>query len=171
MWLSNSITIKWWEDSFFFSSLNLFLTHLFFIHNKKKLDEDLQNTHLLFDFFKSKAILADKSNDTHPVLMDVENTEEAEIFFDEISCFKGACLIKYFYNINQDTFDHVLKSFISLYTNKKAAGYREFFDIYSMVQQAESKEDTYFLPLNQFEYLLINERVPRLSCVIIEYLL
>ena len=107
MWLSHSISKKSWEDSFFYESFNLFLTVLFFKEKSetdKNVHDDFKYVWLMFDFFKSKGIAADKSFDSHQILIDIEDSEEAEIFTDdEITMYKAASLVKYLYFLGIST--------------------------------------------------------------------
>ena len=164
MWLSNFISIKWWDDSFFYESLNLFLSFLFFEElqlKDNKLKDNLFLIPSLFDFFKSKAIIADKSMDSHQVIMDIDDTEEAEILInDEITLFKTASLFKYLYSIDKSKFLEVLKTFVASHSSvnsSRLAGYREFIEVYESFGEKGINS-----PIYQFEYNLMNEKVARL---------
>jgi hypothetical protein len=60
---------------------------------------------LIYDFFKTKATIADKSTDSHPVRQEIHDSEEAELFTnDEITIFKGFCLVKYLHSLDPNKF-------------------------------------------------------------------
>jgi aminopeptidase N len=170
MWLSHNISIKWWDDSFFFEAINLFLASLFIeeVQSMEKFKNvDFPLLFNLFDFFKSKAITADKSMDCHQVILDIDDTEEAEILIDdEITLFKTASLIKYLYSIDKSNFVSILKKYFQTYSSglsSKLAGYRDFIEIYENFEN--NTEKNIFAPIQQFKYYLVNERVPRLFSV------
>lgn len=172
MWLSHDISIKWWDDVFFFEAINLFLASLFFDEIRKSMSHEFNffdNTFLsnLFDFFKSKAISADKSMDCHQVILDIDDTQEADILVnDEITLFKTACLIKYLYSMHKSNFLSTIKSMInySCELNPKSASYRDFVENYENLENS-NEQNNEFSPIQQFKYYLVNESIPRLYSV------
>jgi aminopeptidase N len=166
MWLSNDITIKWWEDSFFFEGVNLFMTYLYFKQKTGKQSEGMAKSELsmlVFDHFKSKGIDCDRSVDSHNVFLDMYDTEEAEIFFDELTCYKSAALIKYFYYLNEEIFLQSLKQFVKI-SIKSSASYVDYFKIHEDMWSNKylGYNDT---PKEHLRYYLKHNNIPKLYCV------
>lgn len=177
MWLGHSIIIKWWNDIILFESINLFLSHLYF---KEKKDSDNFNTWLMFDYFKSKAIIADKSLDSHPINQNINDSEEADFLIDELTIYKGASIIKYIYYLDEEVFWQSMKPFVSHNLNKSVC-HLQFLEIYETLyidlddnnyanvsrNTSTSTENCSndLSPINQLKFYFNNAKLPRLSYV------
>jgi hypothetical protein len=81
--------------------------------------------------YKTKALIADKDIDYHQVHMEVRDTEEAEFFFDETTCFKSAGLLYYIYNQNDKAFINHIKELFMLFKDETVS-YKNFFNYYGI---------------------------------------
>jgi aminopeptidase N len=173
MWVSHYFSIKWWEDSFLLESINIFTTHLFF----KETNSNQNSTHitdLIFDNFKTKAIVADKSSDHHPVWLQINDSNDARILFDEITCFKGASLFNYFYSLIGENFWNKLEKFLnSSRANERLLFCELFFKYFENIETTENK----YIPCtskntkiesaaDELKFFFKNSKVSRLRCVI-----
>lgn len=95
MWISSQTAIKWWNSLWMIEGLSIFLATLALFQSPD------------FEAFKSKAWELFNLNVSSSYLEDsvqalgftVSSSEEAEILYDEITKYKGACIIKQLYNL------------------------------------------------------------------------
>ena len=173
MWIAHYFSIKWWEDSFLLESLNIFTTHLFFKETNSN-QTSSQITELIFDNFKTKAIVADKSSDHHPVWMQINDSNDARILFDEITCFKGASLFNYFYSLIGEQFWNNLGNFLNASRAHERLIFCElFFQYFENIDITEkkyiptmSKNTKIDTPSDELKFFLKNSKMSRLRCVI-----
>jgi hypothetical protein len=147
----HSVSFSWWDDVFAFDALNLSITilHILEVYNTQS---DLLT--LVFDNFKTRAIVADKSLDSHPVIVPINDTEDAQILLDEIFAYKGACVFLYFANKYKlsDIIDNIRDFF--------ATNYCKVIDCNSVLRIFNPSDNPV---LKSF---LDKPKVNRLSCVI-----
>lgn len=182
MWFSHHFSFDWWEDAYLFDSLNVFTSHLFFKEKNEILKlNNPQNSisDLIFDHFKTKGIVSDKSSNSHPVWMDVRDTDDAKIFCDEITCYKGASLFNYLYSLIGERFWSFLSSLLNSHEqNGKFITSEEFLKTLENFDNHSSEENTTYTastedttlydilsPANQMKYHLRNHGMSRLRCV------
>ena len=148
MWLGNNVSLDWWDDNFFYEGVNLLMTKLY-------LDDIKENdiSRFMFEHFKSKAIDGDRSLDSHIILNEIIDTEDAEVYSDELTIFKTAALLYYFYRLNTDKFLNSIKKLLKC----KTASFKDFCDIYSENQPNAN--------LNQLKFYLGNKNISKLSYV------
>lgn len=91
MWFGNLVTMKWWDDIWLNES---FATYLSYLAVDSCLNDDFQQSWLLFLRRKTFAYLTDQKKTTHPISSHVENTSQTRNVFDSISYSKGASVIK-----------------------------------------------------------------------------
>lgn len=164
--LNRLFFFSWWDDVYFFQAMSIFLGNLFFKEKltKKSGIEKYLDTYLMYDFFKSKAIIANKNENSHPVRMEINDSEEAELFYDEITIFKNFSLIKYVYNLEKELFENSFRAFID---SKKFQFIKidDFYGIYSH-SDVNSKNEILF-PMNQLSNYMTNNKLPSLYYVFI----
>jgi hypothetical protein len=85
----------------------------------------------VFNNFKTKAFINDNDIDNHKLLMDINDTEEAQFYFDESTCFKSAGLLKYLYSKDENIFIISIKELLMLFKGENIS-YRNFFNYYGL---------------------------------------
>ncbi len=84
---------------------------------------------LLFNKFKGKGIEYDQFKTNHKVRDSVNDTNHAQVVFDEITYSKGASILKYLYYFSgRENFLKSLKEYIEKFGNKNAH-YEDFKEI------------------------------------------
>jgi hypothetical protein len=63
--------------------------------------------------------------------MNIKDTEEAEFFFDETTCFKSASLLKYLYHNDEESFIKHIKELLMLYPGEEVS-FKSFFNYYGV---------------------------------------
>jgi hypothetical protein len=118
---------------------------------------------LLFNKFKQKAIIYDQYKSTHKIRDEVNDTSHAEVVFDEITYYKGAAILKYYYYVaGNELFFKGLKNYLSKYHNKNA-NYEQFKEILQNLSVVRDIKT----PLSIIEPFLDNTGVTRLETKIV----
>ena len=115
MWFGDLVTMEWWTDLWLKESFADFMA-VTNISNNKEL-ANYKNANLIAHMFLVNGTNADLKPSTHPIQVDVTDTEKASSVFDAICYQKGACFIR---QLDNYIGEKVLK-----------AGMHEYFTIYS----------------------------------------
>lgn len=92
MWFGDLVTMQWWDDLWLKESFADFMAATNLTQNKDL--ANYQNSELLFLKYLDRATRADIKSSTHPIQVNVRDTEEAVNVFDSICYEKGASFIK-----------------------------------------------------------------------------
>ena len=115
MWFGDMVTMKWWDDLWLNESFATFISHLC-LSQSEDLNKEYDSSWVLFGEFKGFAYTADQAPTTHPVMGNVDNTDEAESNFDEIVYEKGSSIVKQiYYYIGDEAFSKGLKNYFQQY--------------------------------------------------------
>ena len=90
MWFGNLVTMNWWSDIWLNESFATFMSH-------RILDRAYPEFDSWSDFlpvWSSPAFRGDSLESTHPIFRPVENTDEINQIFDDISYGKGASVLR-----------------------------------------------------------------------------
>jgi aminopeptidase N len=113
---------------------------------------------LLFNRFKSKAIEHDQYNTTRKIRDQVLDTKHAETIFDEMTYYKGASVLKYYYYvIGSELFFKSLRNYISKYRDGNA-NYENFVEILQNLCDSRGIK----APINIVQPFLNNKGVNRI---------
>jgi hypothetical protein len=174
-WFGNYVTPEWWDDLWLNESFATFLAHLALkqigdknaeikeLKQSKGKKRNLYNIHeyqwLLFNRWKSKAVVYDQYKTTHKIRDDVEDTSHAGVIFDQITYFKGAAILKYYYYVcGNELFFKGLKNYVTKFHNKNA-NYNDFKNILKSLSEVRNIRE----PLTIIEPFLNNVGVVRLE--------
>jgi aminopeptidase N len=133
MWFGNLVTMKWWNDLWLKESFADYCAGTCLISMAPKFKKSYLNPDQSFLHFQTEAIKEDTLPTTHPVQVQVRDTNEAANVFDKICYRKGACFIRQIaYYIGED----VLKTGMKLYFSKYKMANTEFSDFMNCFQEA-----------------------------------
>jgi len=126
MWFGDLVTMTWWNDLWLKESFADYCagTCLMTI-GPQKFKNRIKNPEQTFLGFLTAATEEDIRDTTHPVQVEVRDTNEAANVFDKICYRKGACFLR---QVAHFVGDHVLK-----------AGMKEYFALYRL-KNAELKD-------------------------------
>lgn len=118
----------------------------------------------IFSNLKSRSYKIDMFPDSHKIDMNIENTEEAFNFFDEILVYKTAAVFDYINNLNQLKFKELMKGMIFNKNSHEKNEKENLFDrkifyekLHSIQFKNKQKEDFLELKLSKvFEILTEN---------------
>lgn len=115
-WFGNLVTMDWWDDLWLNEAFATFISHL-------AMEENLKETYsiswLLFNYNKGNAYKLDQSKTTHPVMTQVDNTEQTETNFDTITYEKGSSILKQIYYLTgHEGFSLALEKYFNEYKYK-----------------------------------------------------
>lgn len=109
-WFGNLVTMEWWDDLWLNESFATFMAYLALDHlypEWKIWEEYLQMT--VFD-----AMQADSRKSTHPIRMQLADTEGIDAMFDEITYDKGGSILWMIYTtIGREAFREGLRVYLS----------------------------------------------------------
>lgn len=129
MWFGNLVTMKWWDDIWLNES---FATYLSYLAVDSCLNDDFQQSWLLFLRRKTFAYMADQKKTTHPISSHVENTSQTRNVFDSISYSKGASVIKQIvFIMGLNDFSESIQQYLKLFQFSNT----EFSDFISTLSQ------------------------------------
>lgn len=118
MWFGNLATIKWWDDTWLSEAFAEWLGHkaVGILTPEYDVWEEFQD-------LKTRALIADALESTHPIYSPVETPAEAMEMFDLISYMKGCSVLRMLESyLGEDAFRHGLRSYIAEFTEGNAAG-------------------------------------------------
>lgn len=92
MWFGDLVTMQWWTDLWLKESFADFMAATNLSQNKEL--ANYNHSELLFLWYLNRATAADIKSSTHPIQVNVRDTEEAVNVFDSICYEKGASFIK-----------------------------------------------------------------------------
>ncbi len=133
MWFGNLVTMKWWDNLWLNESFATFMAFLALEKNTKFKDS--------FEYFyagtKQWAYWNDDLVITHPILGEVDNTDEAMLNFDGITYGKGASVLKqlYFY-LGEENFKKGLKLYFTRHAGKNTV-LSDFFAAFEDVSKID----------------------------------
>ncbi|CAB0040966.1 unnamed protein product [Trichogramma brassicae] len=90
MWFGNLVTMAWWSDLWLNEG---FATYVEFKAADKLFPESNFLDHFLFDKLNPALVMDSKAN-SHPIIQTVNNPDEINAIFDQISYLKGASLLR-----------------------------------------------------------------------------
>ena len=133
MWFGNLVTMKWWDNLWLNESFATFMAYLALEQNTVFKDS--------FESFYARTKQWAYWNDdlviTHPILGEIENTDEAMLSFDGITYGKGASVLKQlYYYLGEENFKKGLK----LYFDRHSEGntvLADFFKAFEDVSKVE----------------------------------
>ena len=113
LWFGNYVTLQWWDDLWLNESFATFFSYYI---ASLRLNPDVW---VGFLFNKMRAYAADSLQSTHPVHVDVGDTQEAISNLDNITYWKGASLLKNLaFIIGESAFSEGLKRYFQAYAWK-----------------------------------------------------
>ena len=161
-WFGNWITPEWWDDLWLNESFATFLSYLCLkqiSENKPDEMEQFNTAWLLFNNYKAKAIIYDQYKTTHKITEVIEDISHAEIAFDNITYYKGAAILKYFYYVcGHELFFKASKIYVDKFKNKNA-NYEDFKEILKSLSETRHIQT----PISTIEPFLENVGVTRLE--------
>lgn len=132
MWFGDLVTMRWWGDLWLNESFATYMASLAMSHSK----EFPESWHQFFGG-KFGAYWEDHLATTHPVVAQVQDTNEAFTTFDSITYGKGASVLKQFvFTIGEDSFRKGLESYFTRYAEKNT-DYKDFFSVMSEASQKD----------------------------------
>ena len=119
MWFGNLVTMKWWNDLWLNESFADAMAYICLDHVKLKFPVD--SPWLMFFMQKMRAYVADEKPTTHPISVEVKNTEMATLIFDAITYFKGGASLAQLYKlVGHDTLGKAMKAYFEKYAWQNA---------------------------------------------------
>ena len=94
MWFGDLVTLKWWNDLWLKESFADYSAATCLQALAPKFENTILNPEQGFLQFMTEAINEDNRITTHPVQVEVRDTNEAGNVFDKICYRKGACFIR-----------------------------------------------------------------------------
>jgi aminopeptidase N len=91
MWFGNLVTMKWWNDLWLNESFAEYISHYAI---SKEFPDEFRDIWTYFLADKSWGYDTDQNKTTHPIQVEINDTEEADTIFDGISYSKGAAVLK-----------------------------------------------------------------------------
>ena len=129
MWFGDLVTMKWWDDIWLNESFATFMGH-------KAVDNGYPQWTIWQDFAKSQtsgAMGRDGLRATHPIEAHVEDPEEIEEMFDEISYGKGASILRMIEAyIGPDKFQKGVSKYLDKFRYSNASGH----DLWNHLEEA-----------------------------------
>src|SRR5256712_4866805 len=133
MWFGDLVTMKWWDDLWLNESFATFMAY-------KVVDWAYPQWKIWQDFVKNStggAMARDALNSTHPIEAKVQNPEEIEELFDEISYGKGASILRMIEGyIGKDNFRKGVAAYLQQFRYSNASGR----DLWDHLQKASGAE-------------------------------
>jgi len=134
MWFGDLVTMKWWNDLWLNESFATFISNLCIA--KAPGLEHYSSVWTAFHKSKGWAYREDQQPTTHPIIANIENTEDAENLFDGITYMKGSSVLKQlYYLVNHEAFCDGIKEYFRIYEWKNT----EFKDFIGLLQKALKK--------------------------------
>ncbi len=129
MWFGDLVTMKWWDNLWLNESFATFMAFLSLEQNTKFKDS--------FEYFymrtKQWAYWNDDLVITHPILGEVNDTDEAMLNFDGITYGKGASVLKQlYYYLGEENFKKGLKLYFDRHAGRNTV-LRDFFAAFEEV--------------------------------------
>ncbi len=133
MWFGNLVTMKWWDNLWLNESFATFMAFLALEKNTEFKDS--------FEYFysrtKSWAYWNDDLVITHPILGEVNNTDEAMLNFDGITYGKGASVLKQlYYYLGEENFKKGLKLYFTRHAGRNTV-LSDFFNAFEEVSSID----------------------------------
>ena len=94
MWFGDLVTLKWWNDLWLKESFADYSAARCLEALAPKFPNTILNPEQGFLHFMTEAINEDNRVTTHPIQVEVRDTNEAANVFDKICYRKGACFIR-----------------------------------------------------------------------------
>jgi hypothetical protein len=114
-WFGNLVTLNSWNDIWLNESTATYFSWLGLIDNYPKLYP--KQWYYLTEY--RNAMLIDGFTSTHPISIEIKNSNNIINYFDEISYSKGSCLINYISNLmNRDNFLMGISEYLKIYSWK-----------------------------------------------------
>lgn len=139
MWFGNLVTMKWWNDVWLNESFANFMG--FYTISQAPELKHFDTVWLTFQRYKFWGIESDEMATTHPISLEVNDTEEANSLFDGISYGKGSSFLKQlFHVIGIDT----VKKGLHIYFEKfkwRNTTLDDFIDCLHQAYQQRSSQD------------------------------
>jgi len=110
-WFGNTITMNWWSNLFLNEGFATFMGHFCIAHAKGM---ELYAPQIWNHFFKSKTSLYTReSHYSHPIMAELDSTENAESLIDAITYEKSASVLKQvWYLLGDEAFRFALRNYI-----------------------------------------------------------
>ncbi|KYN04893.1 Glutamyl aminopeptidase [Cyphomyrmex costatus] len=129
MWFGNLVTVNWWNDIWLNEGFATFMAY-------KCSDAIVPNQGYMEEFpvqVMQNVFVSDSKLSSHPIINNIQNTDDIASFFDDISYQKGASVIRMMENFfGSDVFF----SAINTYLNKYAYENAETENLFDVLQDA-----------------------------------
>ncbi|XP_046837634.1 puromycin-sensitive aminopeptidase isoform X1 [Vespa velutina] len=131
-WFGNLVTMEWWTHLWLNEGYASFVEFLCVAHLFPEYDiwtQFVTDTHI-------RALELDALKNSHPIEVLVEHPAEIDEIFDDISYYKGACVIRMLHSyIGDDDF----RKGMNLYLKRHSYFYAETEDLWAALEEASKK--------------------------------
>ncbi|XP_014604170.1 PREDICTED: puromycin-sensitive aminopeptidase isoform X1 [Polistes canadensis] len=131
-WFGNLVTMEWWTHLWLNEGYASFVEFLCVAHLFPEYDiwtQFVTDTHI-------RALELDALKNSHPIEVLVEHPAEIDEIFDDISYYKGACVIRMLHSyIGDDDF----RKGMNLYLNRHSYSNAETEDLWAALEEASNK--------------------------------
>lgn len=95
MWFGNLVTMKWWNDLWLNESFADYISYWCLSKYQNKLEHSTPtDAWIWFNTNKGRGYTEDQLKSTHPIVLNVLNTDHAISIFDGITYSKGASVLR-----------------------------------------------------------------------------
>lgn len=133
MWFGDLVTMKWWDDLWLNESFADFVCYIILDDQYGNLSFPVEKSWELMIERKDFGYIADEMENTHPIAVQVVDTDSADSIFDGISYSKGASTMRQLYAlIGRETFSKAMEKYFNKFAFKNAT-IEDFFDTFNSV--------------------------------------
>ncbi len=132
LWFGDLVTMSWWDDLWLNESFATFMSY-------KSVNAVYPNFRIFDEFYieqQGRAMLKDALSSTHPIEAKVNQPEEIEQLFDEISYNKGASILKMIESyLGEETFREGIRRYLKKFSYLNAKG----SDLWNSLEEVSKK--------------------------------
>jgi len=130
-WFGNLVSIKWWDDLWLNEGFTTFMAYKGIAVYHKNWDEES----LFIDKYMNKALLADATVNSHPIIQPVSHPDQINEIFDDITYNKGATILRMLeFTLGKNTFKKGVHQFLEQYKYDTA----ESHDLWSILDDVSN---------------------------------
>ena len=150
-WFGDLVTMKWWNDLWLNESFATFMAY----KALSKIRPEYEIMQDLIEREKTRALIGDALNSTHPIEADVQSPDEIAQIFDEISYGKGGNVLRMLESyIGVEKFREGIRSYLKKYSFSNASG----SDLWAELEESSGQPVTRIMEawIKQEGYPVIN---------------